>query len=76
MAYVAFPKVSLLGRRVDALGMATPEGKIKVIAGLEFHRTLRQLETYLGMTGALRERTIEEIARLEYHRLEYSLRRL
>lgn len=54
-AYVAFPKVSLLGQRVDALGMTTPEDKIKAIAGLEFPRTLRQLETYLGMTGALRQ---------------------
>lgn len=54
-AHVAFPKVSLLGQCVDALGMTTPEDKIKVIAGLEFPRTLRQLETYLGMTGALRQ---------------------
>lgn len=53
-AYVAFPKVSLLGQRVDALGMTTLEDKIKAIASLEFPRTLRQLETYLGMTGALR----------------------
>ncbi|KAJ5789125.1 uncharacterized protein N7518_006136 [Penicillium psychrosexuale] len=54
-AYVPFPEVSLLGQRVDALGMTTPEDKIKAIAGLEFPRTLRQLETYLGMTGALRQ---------------------
>ncbi|KAJ5200034.1 hypothetical protein N7491_009166 [Penicillium cf. griseofulvum] len=35
-AYVAFPEVSLLGQRVDALGITTPEDKIKAIAGLEF----------------------------------------
>ncbi|KAJ5265704.1 hypothetical protein EN45_065690 [Penicillium chrysogenum] len=46
---------SLLGQRVDALGMSTPEAKIKAIASLTFPRTLRQLETYLGMTGALRQ---------------------
>jgi hypothetical protein len=54
-AYVAFPEVSLLGQRVDAFGMSTPEAKIKAIASLTFPRTLRQLETYLGMTGALRQ---------------------
>ncbi|KAJ5399511.1 hypothetical protein N7465_010000 [Penicillium sp. CMV-2018d] len=37
-AYLAFPKVSLLGQRVDALGMTTPEDKIKAIVGLEFPR--------------------------------------
>ncbi len=35
-AYIAFPEVSLLGQRVDALGMTTPEDKIKAIADLQF----------------------------------------
>jgi dUTPase len=54
-AYVAFPEVSLLGQVVDAFGMSTPEDKVKAIANLQFPVTLRQLETYLGMTGALRQ---------------------
>lgn len=54
-AYVAFPEMSLLGQVVDAFGMSTPEDKVKAIANLQFPVTLRQLETYLGMTGALRQ---------------------
>jgi hypothetical protein len=35
--------------------MMTPDNKIKAIVSLEFPRTLPQLETYLGMMGALRQ---------------------
>ncbi|KAJ5962231.1 hypothetical protein N7501_007172 [Penicillium viridicatum] len=39
-AYIAFPKVSLLGQRVNTLGITTPDDKIRAIARLEFPRTL------------------------------------
>lgn len=39
-AYIGFPSVSLLGHRVDALGMLTLEEKLKAIADLEFPGTI------------------------------------
>ena len=45
----------LLGQKVDSLGLATAEDKLAAIAKLKFPTTLRQLETYLGLTGWLRE---------------------
>ncbi|KAL1981340.1 hypothetical protein VTN96DRAFT_2781 [Rasamsonia emersonii] len=53
-SYIGFPNVQLLGQRVDALGMSTVEEKLKAITSLSFPRSLKELETYLGMTGALR----------------------
>lgn len=53
-AYVGFPEVSLLGQRVDALGLSTPDEKLKAITSLSFPDTLQKLETYIGMTGDLR----------------------
>ena len=53
-AFLGYPTVQLLGQRVDSLGLATSEDKLKAISKLEFPRTLRELETYLGMTGWLR----------------------
>jgi hypothetical protein len=44
----------LLGQRVDSLGMTTAEEKIRAITALKFPATLRQLETFLGLTGWLR----------------------
>ena len=54
-AFLGYPSVSLLGQKVDSLGLATSEEKLKAIAKLHFPRTLRQLETYLGLTGWLRD---------------------
>jgi hypothetical protein len=54
-SYIGFPSIKLLGYKVDALGLATPEEKIRAISKLQFPETLKGLETYLGMTGALRQ---------------------
>ena len=53
-SFLGYPSVSLLGQRVDSLGLSTSEEKIKAIQALRFPRTLRDLEIYLGMTGWLR----------------------
>lgn len=45
-AYIGFHQVSILGQRVDALGMSTPEEKLRAIADLQFPDTLQKLETY------------------------------
>ena len=54
-SYLGYPSVALLGQRVDALGLSTAAEKLAAISKLAFPRNLRQLETYLGMTGFLRQ---------------------
>ena len=54
-AFLGYPSVSLLGQKVDSFGLATSEEKLKAISKLRFPRTLRQLETYLGLTGWMRD---------------------
>ena len=53
-SFLGYPSVMLLGQRVDSLGMTTAEEKIQAITALKFPRTLRELETFLGLTGWLR----------------------
>ena len=54
-SFVGYPSIHLLGQRVDALGLSTAEEKLAAITTLEIPRTLKDLETYLGMTGYLRQ---------------------
>ena len=53
-SFLGFPSVTLLGQRVDSLGMSTSEEKIKAITALRFPASLRDLEIFLGLTGWLR----------------------
>ena len=53
-SYLGYPSVNLLGQHVDSLGMATSADKIRAIKALNFPRSLRDLEIYLGLTGWLR----------------------
>ena len=53
--FLGYPNVKLLGRRVDSLGMATPEDKLKAISEITYPATLGDLEHYLGLTGYLRQ---------------------
>ena len=53
--FLGYPNVNLLGRRVDSLGMATPEDKLKAISDICYPATLGDLEHYLGLTGYLRQ---------------------
>ena len=54
-AFIGFPSIRLLGQHVDSLGLSTAAEKLEAIANLEFPKTLQQLETYLGLTGYLRQ---------------------
>ena len=54
-SFLDYPTVQLLGQWVNALGLATAEDKLAAITNLEFPQMLRQLETYLGMTGYLQQ---------------------
>lgn len=62
-AFIGYPSVQLLGQKVDSLGLATANDKLKAISSLHFPKTLRQLETYLGLIGWLRE-YVEKYARI------------
>ena len=53
-SYIGYPSVQLLGLRVDALGMTTPEEKTKAITNIKFPTTLADVERCLGLTGSLR----------------------
>lgn len=54
-SFIGYPSVSLLGQKVDALGLSTAVEKLEAITRLVFPATLSKLETYLGMTGYLRQ---------------------
>ena len=53
-SFIGYPSVTLLGQRVDGLGMSTSQEKIQAITSLSFPKTLRDLEIFLGLTGWLR----------------------
>lgn len=53
-SFIGYPSVTLLGQRVDGLGMSTSQEKIQAITSLRFPETLRDLEIFLGLTGWLR----------------------
>ncbi|OQD70266.1 hypothetical protein PENDEC_c025G06138 [Penicillium decumbens] len=53
-AWIAFPTLTLLGKEIDSLGMTTKVDKLLAIRSLQFPRSCKQLETYLGMTGEFR----------------------
>jgi len=50
-SFLGFPSIKILGQLVDALGLSTAEDKIAAIRAIKFPRNLKDLETYLGMTG-------------------------
>ena len=52
--FLGYPSVSLLGQKVDSLGLTTANEKLEAILSLRFPPTLKHLETYLGKTGYLR----------------------
>ena len=53
-SYLGYPTVALLGQKVDAFGLTTAADKLAAIAKLDFPYNLKELETYLGLTGWLR----------------------
>jgi hypothetical protein len=53
-AFLGYPSVQLLGQKADLLGLWTAEDKLKAVTKLSLPTLLSQLETYLGMTGWLR----------------------
>lgn len=50
-SFISFLSINLLGQRVDLLGIITIEEKLHAVLSLDFPRTLKELETYLGLVG-------------------------
>jgi hypothetical protein len=53
-SYLGFPSIKLLGQRVDGLGLTTADEKLEALTKITFPFTLKELETYLGLSGWLR----------------------
>ena len=49
--FLGYPSIILLGQRIDSLKLSTSEEKLATISALRFPRILRELETFLGLTG-------------------------
>src|SRR5438477_8984526 len=54
-AFIGYLSIRILGQHVDSLGLSTDAEKLEAIAKLQFPKTLKQLEIYLGLTGYLRQ---------------------
>lgn len=52
--YLNYLNVSLLGQRVNFLGLLTSEEKLKTVRLLKYHKILEDLDYYLGLTRYLR----------------------
>lgn len=64
-AFIGFPSIRLLGQRVDALGLYTPQDKLKAIQSLKFPLTLKDLEHYIGLTSWFRNYIDRFAAKIE-----------
>ncbi|GAW26152.1 hypothetical protein SAMD00023353_2201730 [Rosellinia necatrix] len=53
-SFVGFPNAVVLGRLVDSFGLSTTKQRLEAIAKLAFPTSLKDLETFLGMAGYLR----------------------
>jgi hypothetical protein len=53
--YCGYHKIGVLGLMVDRFGLSTLEQKTAAIAELEFPRTLKQLDYFLGLAGWYRQ---------------------
>ena len=54
-AFIDYSSVQLLSQKVNSLDLFISEKKLRVIAKLQFSRTLRQLKTYLDLIDWMRE---------------------
>jgi hypothetical protein len=53
-AFLGYPSIPLLSQRVDSFSLSTTDKKLAAIGKLQFPKTLKELEAYLGLTGYLR----------------------
>jgi hypothetical protein len=53
-SFLAYPLVQLLSYRVDGLSILTTEERVAAIRNIIFLCTLKELETFVGITGFLK----------------------
>lgn len=53
-SFLGYPSTTLLDQKVDGFGLSTSGEKLLAISKIVFTRNLKDLETYLGLTGWLR----------------------
>lgn len=56
-SFLGYPSVTMLGQKVDALGLASTDERMKAMRDLQFPHNAHLLETYIGATGFLRDKT-------------------
>ena len=54
-AYLGYPSITLLGQKVNGLGLTSASEKIAAITNWKFPRNFKLLESYLGFTNWLRD---------------------
>ena len=54
-AYLGYPSITLLGQKVNGLGLTSATEKVAAISNWKFSRNLKMLESYLGFTNWLRD---------------------
>ena len=54
-SFIGFLSIRLLSQHINSFGLTTIEDKLQAIADLKFLNTLKDLETYLGMTSWLHD---------------------
>ena len=54
-SFLGYSLITLLGQKVDRMGLITLEEKLAAISDLAFPETLKDLEVYLGLTGYMRD---------------------
>lgn len=50
-AHLGYPLITLLGQKVNGLGLTSAAEKIAAISSWKFPHSLKQLESYLGFTN-------------------------
>src|SRR5436305_13943861 len=53
-SFLGYPSTTVLGQLVDGFGLQTATEKLAALVKLKFPHSLKNLETYLGLTGWLR----------------------
>ena len=53
-AHLGYPSITLLGQKVNRLGLTSAAEKVAAISNWKFPHSLKQLESYLGFTNWLR----------------------
>jgi len=63
--FLNYPRITLLGQRVDAFGLSTTEERIDALRKINLPKDLEALEYYLGLIGWMRNKVPHHVQRAE-----------